>query len=105
MLLTIKEVAMSLQIKPATLYAWAAQGRIPCIKIHGLIRFKQEEIDQWVEGFRERPKAAASPRLRPRAFDIHRVIARAKKAAYNARHGETRPRSSPIGKEEADGAV
>ncbi len=105
MLLTIKEVAMSLQIKPATLYAWASQGRIPCIKIHGLIRFEKEEIDQWVEGFRERPKAAVSPRVRPGAFDIDRVIARAKKATYNAHHGETRPRSSPIGKETVDGAI
>ncbi|MEQ1680805.1 MAG: helix-turn-helix domain-containing protein [Nitrospira sp.] len=105
MLLTIKEVALSLQIKPATLYAWASQGRIPCIKIHGLVRFQKEEIDQWVEGFRERPKAAESPRVQPKAFDIDRVIARAKRAAYNARHGETRLRSSPIGKEAADGAV
>ncbi|MEQ1847085.1 MAG: helix-turn-helix domain-containing protein [Nitrospira sp.] len=105
MLLTIKEVALSLQIKPATLYAWASQGRIPCIKIHGLVRFQKEEIDQWVEGFRERPKAAEAPRVQPKPFDVHRVIARAKRAAYNARHGETRLRSSPIGKEAADGAV
>ena len=39
MLLTIKDVARQLQIKPATLYAWAAHGKIPCRKIHGLIRF------------------------------------------------------------------
>lgn len=105
MLLTIKDVATSLQIKQATLYAWAAQGRIPCIKIHGLVRFRKEEIDQWVEGFRKSPKATESPRVQPKAFDIDRVIARAKRAAYNARHGETRPRSSPIRKEEVDGAI
>lgn len=105
MLLTIKDVALRLQIKPATLYAWAAQGRIPCLRIHGLVRFRKEEIDQWVEGFRERPKAPESPRVQPKAFDFDRVIARAKRAAYNARHGETRPRSSPIRKEAADGAV
>lgn len=105
MLLTIKEVAMSLQIKPATLYAWVSQGRIPCLKIHGLVRFRKEEIDQWVESFQKRPKATASSRARPIVFDIDRVIARAKRATYNAPHGETRPRSSPIGKEEVDGAI
>ncbi len=105
MLLTVKEVATSLQIKQTTLYAWAAQGRIPCIKIHGLVRFRKEEIDLWVDSFREQSKAAGPPRTHPRAFDIDRVIARAKRAAYNARHGETRPRSSPIRKEEVDGAV
>jgi excisionase family DNA binding protein len=87
MLQTIKEVATRLQIKPSTLYAWAAQERIPCLKIHGLVRFRKDEI------------------VRTRAFDIDHVIARAKRGAYNPRHGETRLRSSPIGKEDADGAV
>ena len=105
MLLTIKEVATRLQIKPSTLYAWAAQGRIPCLKIHGLVRFRKDEIDQWLESFRERPKAEKSRPVRASAFDINRVIARAKRAAYNSPHGETRQRSSPIGKEAADGAV
>lgn len=100
-----KALSRYLNIKPCTLYAWAAQGRIPCLKIHGLVRFRKDEIDQWVEGFRERPKATESPLVRPSAFDFNRVIARAKRAAYNSRHGETRPRSSPIGKEAADGAV
>lgn len=101
----VQRLSAYLNIKACTLYAWAAQGRIPCLKIHGLVRFQKDEIDQWLEGFRERPKAAESPRVRASAFDIDRVIARAKRAAYNSRHGETRLRSSPIGKEAADGAV
>ena len=105
MLLTIKEVATRLQIKPSTLYAWAAQGRIPCLKIHGLVRFRGDEIDHWLESFRERPKAEERRPVRGSAFDIDRVIARAKRDVYNPRHGETRHRSSPIGKEAADGAV
>lgn len=101
----VQTLSAYLNIKPCTLYAWAAQGRIPCLKIHGLVRFRKDEIDQWLESFRERPKAAESSRVRASAFDIDRVIARAKRAAYNARHGETRLRSSPIGKEAADGVV
>jgi excisionase family DNA binding protein len=104
-LLDIHAVSQLLNIKPCTLYAWAAQGRIPCWKIHGLVRFRREEIYEWLEGFRTRPKTKESLRVRANAFDINRVIARAKRAAYNSPHGETRQRSSPIGKEAADGAV
>jgi len=101
----VQRLSAYLNIKACTLYAWAAQGRIPCLKIHGLVRFRKDEIDQWLEGFREHPIATESPRVRGSAFDIDRVIARAKRAAYNPPHGETRQRSSPIGKEAADGAV
>jgi len=50
-LCTIKELAEELSINPCTLYAWAAQGRIPCIKIHGLVRFRREDIARWIESF------------------------------------------------------
>ena len=49
----IKELSQYLTIKQATLYAWAAQEKIPRVKIHGLLRFRRDEIDQWVEGFRK----------------------------------------------------
>lgn len=101
----IKALSQYLSVKPCTLYAWAAQGRIPCLKIHGLVRFRRDEIDRWLENFRERPKAQQTRPVRGSAFDINRVIAAAKRAAYNSPHGETRPRSSPIRKEETDGAV
>ncbi|HBH78644.1 MAG TPA: DNA-binding protein, partial [Nitrospira sp.] len=38
MLLTVQELAQLLHIKAATLYAWAAQGKIPSLKLHGLLR-------------------------------------------------------------------
>jgi len=101
----VQTLSAYLNIKPCTLYAWAAQGRIPCLKIHGLVRFRKVEIDCWLESFRARPKTEKSRPVRASAFDINRVIARAKRDAYNSRHGETRQRSSPIGKEAADGAV
>lgn len=53
MYLDIKELTQYLNIKTSTLYAWVAQGRIPAIKIHGLIRFQKEEIDAWGESFRK----------------------------------------------------
>ena len=36
MLLTVKDLTDRLRVKPSTLYAWAAGGKIPCVKLHGL---------------------------------------------------------------------
>ena len=101
----IKELSRYLKIKPSTLYAWAAQGKIPRVKIHGLIRFRQDEIDRWVESFRD--KRPAAPPITPKGQgqrDINALIARAKQEVYNTSHGETRPISS-LRKEGADGSI
>ena len=93
MLLTIKELAEQLRIKPSTLYAWASQSKIPCVRIHGLIRFRPEEIEGWLIGFAQnRP---ALPEYKRRGGDIDLIIAAAKRAIYNPRHGETGPALSP----------
>jgi len=39
----VRELSVYLHVKPSTLYAWAGQRRIPCLKIHGLLRFRREE--------------------------------------------------------------
>ncbi|HXX75320.1 MAG TPA: helix-turn-helix domain-containing protein [Nitrospiraceae bacterium] len=104
MLMTVNALAQHLQIKPATLYAWAAQGRIPCLKIHGLLRFRKDDIDHWLESCRKPVKDRPVHRMRVTGFDLSRVIARARRDAYNPRHGETRPIASPTGKEGDDGA-
>jgi excisionase family DNA binding protein len=51
MLLTVNALSQRLQITPSTLYAWASQGKIPCRKIHGLVRFDPTEIDCWLASF------------------------------------------------------
>ena len=105
MLLTVKELSAQLQIKPSTLYVWAAQGKIPCRKIHGLVRFDPTEIDCWLSSFsppQSVPSQIGTRRADP--SDLDRLIASAKRAVYTSGHGETRPRSSLIGKEEHDGA-
>ena len=93
MLLTIKDLAEQLRIKPSTLYAWASQSKIPCVRIHGLIRFRPEEIEGWLIGFAK--NRLALPDYKKRGGDIDEVIAAAKRAVYNPRHGETGPALSP----------
>jgi len=105
MLLTVKELSVLLNIGPSTLYLWAGQGKIPCRKIHGLVRFDQQDIGRWLASFSVADPAP--PRIQTRRSDndnLDRVIARAKRAVYTPRHGETRPKSSLIGKGERDGA-
>jgi excisionase family DNA binding protein len=102
MLLTIRDLSDQLQIKASTLYAWASQGKIPSRKIHGLLRFDREEIQQWLVSFSKAP-LPAPPSLLPGGtgnLDIDRLIARVKRDVYTPRHGETRPRSGLIRKEE-----
>lgn len=106
MLLTIKDLTKTLQIKRSTLYAWAKQGKIPCLKINGIIRFIPQDIGKWLEASRiEAPPALAlSTSHRADVIDVEALIERAKLEAYTPPHGETRPKSSLIGKEELDGA-
>jgi len=102
----IRELSVYLRVKPSTLYSWAGQGRIPCLKIHGLLRFHREDIEHWVESFRIQGKAIphkTAPRG-PRTT-LNDLIARARTQAYNSRPRGNQTRSSPIGKEETDGAI
>lgn len=104
MFLTVKDLSQALQIKPSTLYAWAAQGKIPVVKIHGLIRFQPEDIDAWLKSFRMQEPQLLTMHARHDAGSLEALIARAKREAYNSPHGETRPKSSLTGKEGEDGA-
>ena len=105
-LLTVRDLAHRLQIKPSTLYAWAAQGRIPSLKIHGVVRFRREEIEHWVESFRihdspvPRNVIVKTPRT-----PLDALIARAKRCAYTPSPRGNQTRSGLIRKEDTDGAL
>jgi len=104
-LLTIKQVAAWLNMKPSTLYAWVGQRRIPSMKINGLIRFEQHAIEQWLASFRPSRLLPISASLgRHAATDIDVLIAAAKRDVYTPAHGETRPTASLQRKEGANGA-
>jgi excisionase family DNA binding protein len=96
-MLTIAQVSDLLNIKISTLYAWVSQGKIPHVKIHGLIRFQAEEIQQWVISFH--PQKANQLKWKGKrgrgSNKLDTIIVRAKEEAYNSRHGETRPTIEP----------
>ncbi len=101
-MLTIKELSAWLNIKSSTLYLWVSQNKIPCCRIHGLIRFEPKAIQEWLNTF-SAPRNSP-PRLnRHNARDVDHLIAAAKRAVYTSGHGETIT-PSPREKEEQHGA-
>ena len=84
-MLTVKELSAWLNIKESTLYLWASHNKIPCRRIHGLVRFEPEAIQAWLNGFSS--TSSSLPRHVPRhtAEDVDHLIAVAKAAHYTSR--------------------
>lgn len=78
---------------------------MPCVKLHGLVRFRRDDIERWVESFRvhEPPvPLQAAPSGPSTALD--ELIARAKRHVYNSCPRGNQTQASPIGKRTIDGA-
>ena len=84
MLLTVKDLSAWLNMKPSTLYLWAAQGKIPCQKIHGLIRFEPDAITAWLRGFEPGPAEALPSFNRPPNLDLDQLIEAPKRQVYTS---------------------
>ena len=105
-LLTVKDMATRLQVKEKTIYAWASQGKIPCVKVNGVIRFDERAIEQWLQTCHVPvgpPRMPATNRSTGSATSVDHLIESATRAVYTS-HGETKPIASPDGKERKNGA-
>jgi len=47
-LLTIRELAEYLRVNPFTVYRWVAQKRIPHLRVGGTLRFRLDDIDEFM---------------------------------------------------------
>jgi excisionase family DNA binding protein len=54
-LLTIEEASELLQIRPKTLYCWICSKKIPYIKLGSAVRFKESELEAWIESKKVNP--------------------------------------------------
>jgi excisionase family DNA binding protein len=105
-LLTVKEVAIRLQVKDKTIYAWAIQGKIPCVKVNGVIRFDAREIDLWLQTCHMPigpARIATKYRRKGPVTSVDSLIESAKREVYSNRGG-TSAVASPHGKERTNGA-
>ena len=48
-ILTLKEGAEYLKLAEKTAYRLAAEGKLPGFKVGGSWRFKQQDIESWIE--------------------------------------------------------
>ncbi|MCI0426436.1 MAG: helix-turn-helix domain-containing protein [Nitrospiraceae bacterium] len=89
-LLNVKDVSAWIQVKPSTIYLWVAQGKIPALKIHGVIRFRLDDIAAWLEGCQIEPPNLSRQPGRPRrgTDDVDTLIARAKAEVYTSCRGK-----------------
>jgi hypothetical protein len=106
MLLTVKDLSRKWQVPSSTIYAWAKQGKIPCIRLNSIVRFDPGVIAEFESSRTSggQPLLTTSKRKQTDSEDLDSLIARAKRDAYTADHGETGSKSGLIGKEEHDGA-
>ncbi len=89
MLLDVKQLSQYLRVKPSTLYAWVSERKIPFLKVIGCIRFRQDEIDAWLESLRsEQPKPAPQLRVRHGHSDVKQLIADVIDQAYTSDSGK-----------------
>ena len=47
-IMTVKEVAKYLKMKPVTIYKLSKQGKIPAFRVASFWRFKKDLIDKWL---------------------------------------------------------
>jgi len=70
-LLSDKDVAKLLGIQPDTVRRWAARGDLPCVRLGRLLRFRAEDVAQWIA---LHATVSASPRVlrrRPGSIRAH----------------------------------
>ena len=48
-ILTLKEVAEYLKLAEKTAYRLAGEGKLPGFKVGGSWRFKQQDVEAWIE--------------------------------------------------------
>jgi excisionase family DNA binding protein len=47
-IMTVKEVAKYLKMKPVTIYKLSKEGKIPAFRVASFWRFKKDLIDKWL---------------------------------------------------------
>lgn len=47
-MLLAAEVARWLRVTPSTVYAWAASGRLPSVKLNAAVRFIRADLERWI---------------------------------------------------------
>jgi excisionase family DNA binding protein len=112
--LTIDDLSEHLSIKRSTLYSMVESGELPHYRIGRLIRFKRDDVDQWMEGHRREVSSIEKKTKRilrtvkkpVGSIDevVKKTIAEVKGNRYTSSHRETRPFKG-LGREVSHGTL
>lgn len=50
----VEEAARVLGVHPYTLYRWAREGRVPCVRLGRSVRFRVAALQEWMQQQEER---------------------------------------------------
>jgi predicted DNA-binding transcriptional regulator AlpA len=50
-----------LKVSPKTLYQWAEQSVIPCVKLKGALRFDLDDIKKWIQNCKKDTNSGYNP--------------------------------------------
>ncbi len=108
-LLTAEDVAAMINCGPSTIYEWAKSGRIPSLKLNGLVRFVPEEVQEWIlkkrqSAFKPGQKSLNQVSKHLTGMNVNTIISNTidgeKKKNYNfSPKGEARPNQAQKGVE------
>ena len=56
-LLTPKELSETLQVGRSTIYQWVNYGFVPYVKIGSIIRFREADIEKWLNNRKRKGRA------------------------------------------------
>lgn len=59
-LLTAREIGELLGYSPGTIVDWSEAGKIPSFKVGGRLRFRESEVQNWLEAQRQGPRPQES---------------------------------------------
>jgi excisionase family DNA binding protein len=59
-LVDTREIAAQLSVRPSTIYKWVREARIPYYKLGKCVRFREDEVWDWVEKHKARKVGAAN---------------------------------------------
>ena len=55
LLMLASEAAEALKLSPSTVRRMARTGEIGCIRVDGVLRFRREDLDEWISRRQKRP--------------------------------------------------
>jgi excisionase family DNA binding protein len=111
--LTIDELSEYLNLKRSTLYSLVESGELPHYRVGRLVRFKRDDIDQWMEAHRKeaidtKKRAIGILKAVRPTIDVDRLVKKSIEESKNFKYipGNGKPdQSRSLRKGVSDGAL